>query len=168
MILFLRAHNLVHAKISVRASCAHDRHRTRNLSSPVIEIFTTALLLTTAYCRALSLKNTIHLKFAWHSKRQKENIEKKKKNEKWEKSNSNNNCFYFYFFLLKNSHFVYFVSKYIWNAVIKHETRADAVIQPRILSKNLGRQKEEDKKVVLGNRLGIWADFQSNWWETRD
>ena len=87
---------------------------------------------------------------------------RKKKNEKWEESNSNNNCFYFYFFLLKNLHFVYFVSKYIWNAVIKHETQADAVIQPRILSKNLGRQKEEDKKVVLGNRLGIWADFQSN------
>ena len=101
MILFLRAHNLVHAKISVRASCAHDRHRTRNLSSPVIEIFTTALLLTTAYCRALSLKNTIHLKFAWHSKRQKENIEKKRKTKNEKSQTATIIVFTFTFFYWK-------------------------------------------------------------------
>ena len=31
----LRARNFVHAKISLRARCAHARYRARNLSSPV-------------------------------------------------------------------------------------------------------------------------------------
>ena len=71
------------------------------LELEILEMFTTAFLLKTIiwtwlcfkYSRVLSLKTkknlkkyASHVKIAWHSKRQKQSIEKKrKKNEKWEK-----------------------------------------------------------------------------------
>ena len=36
VLIDLRARNFVHAKISLRASCVHARHRARNLSSPAM------------------------------------------------------------------------------------------------------------------------------------
>ena len=35
VLIDLRARNVVHAKISLRARCVHARHRVRNLSIPV-------------------------------------------------------------------------------------------------------------------------------------
>ena len=34
ILIYQHARNFVHAKISLRTSCAHARHRARNLSSP--------------------------------------------------------------------------------------------------------------------------------------
>ena len=77
----------------------------------ILEIFTIAFLLKTMvwtywYCRLLSLKteknlkkDAIHLKIAWHSKRQKENIGKRERKTNEKKSNNNNKYFFTFTFL---------------------------------------------------------------------
>ena len=85
----------------------------------VLEIFTTTFFVQIVICtwiffkyyRLLSLKrknifskkDASHLKIAWHSKRQRKNIEKRERKTKNEKKSNNNN---------KK---LYFVRKHIWH-----------------------------------------------------
>ena len=114
-------------------------------------------------------KDASYLKIAWHSKRQKKNIEKRERKTENEKTSNNNKYFFTLTFYIEN---LYFVRKHIWKNlvyivtfVLQFPCVADywkCSNKTTPIQICIGRVDAVHRHKILGNKLGINVGFDSN------